>query len=408
MSLLDQAIWWHVYPLGACGAPLHEAGDANQVCHRLRSLESWLDYAVDLGCSGLLLGPIFSSSTHGYDTLDHFRIDPRLGDDEDFEHLIAEAKRRGLSVMLDGVFNHVGVHHPAVSDAVHHGGGLVRVRDGRPEPWEGHTDLALLNHESPDALNLVVEVMLHWLRRGISGWRLDVAYAVPGWFWQQAIGRVREEFPEAVFLGEVIHGDYPQIMATGSLNSVTQYELWKSAWSFLADKNCWELAWTLDRHSEMSQAANQHGGLLQTFIGNHDVDRIASKVGDAGAVVALGVLLTVPGMPSIYYGDEQGFRGTKGSGVGADDPMRPALPASPSELSEHGWWLYRLHQYLIGLRRRNPWLSRAKIDIVHKENTSLRYRVSDGDQSLDVLVWLEPSPRIQILSHDRQVFGWPS
>ena len=80
-SWAAEAIWWQVYPLGFTGAPPDEPPDGARPRHHLRRLESWLDYAADLGCSGLLLGPIFAALTHGYDTTDHFRIDPRLGDD---------------------------------------------------------------------------------------------------------------------------------------------------------------------------------------------------------------------------------------------------------------------------------------------------------------------------------------
>ena len=118
MSLLDHAIWWQVYPLTACGAPIHlpdQAASPQRDAHRLPRLLNWLDYAIELGCSGLLLGPVFASTSHGYDTLDHFRIDPRLGDDADFDALVTAARERGLAIMLDGVFNHVGVHHELVT-----------------------------------------------------------------------------------------------------------------------------------------------------------------------------------------------------------------------------------------------------------------------------------------------------
>lgn len=173
---LEHAIWWHVYPLGALGAPIHDVGQVAPA-NRLVRLEAWLDYAVELGCSGLLLGPIFASTSHGYDTLDYFRIDPRLGDDAAFDHLIEEAGRRGLRVLLDGVFNHVGIAHPLVAEAVAAGHGLIRLEqvDGQVQPagWEGHGDLALLDHSRPEVADLVTEVMLHWLRRGIAGWRLE-------------------------------------------------------------------------------------------------------------------------------------------------------------------------------------------------------------------------------------------
>ena len=402
MNLLDHAIWWHVYPLGACGAPIR--GSETGQYHRLSRLEPWLDYAVELGCSGLLLGPIFTSSSHGYDTLDHFSIDPRLGDDADFDHLLQQAHQRGLSIILDGVFNHVGSHHELVQQALREGAGLVKLGpDGaQPVGWEGHHDLAELDHRNPAVADLVTEVMLHWLRRGIAGWRLDAAYSVPVDFWATVIGRVRQEFPDAVFIGEVIHGDYPAIVSQGGLDTVTQYELWKAIWSSIHDANFWELAWALERHQQFSEVF-----VPQTFVGNHDVDRIASLVGDAGAVLAAAVLFTVPGAPSIYYGDEQGFRGRKGEGWEADAELRPALPDNPEQLAELGKWLFRVHQDLIGLRRRNPWLTRGRLEVVDKDNTRIDYRVCGLDHVMAVTLTLVPQPQVVITVDAQPAFTWP-
>ena len=83
-SWVAHAIWWQVYPLGFVGAfPADQTADPGE--HRLRRLVSWFDHAIELGASGVALGPIFASRTHGYDTTDHYRIDPRLGDEADFE-----------------------------------------------------------------------------------------------------------------------------------------------------------------------------------------------------------------------------------------------------------------------------------------------------------------------------------
>jgi cyclomaltodextrinase / maltogenic alpha-amylase / neopullulanase len=106
---IERAVWWQVYPLGFVGA---EREACAGVTHRLGHLVGWLDYAVNLGASGILLGPIFASSTHGYDTVDHFQIDKRLGDEADFAALVKAARDRGLHIVLDGVFNHVGREHP--------------------------------------------------------------------------------------------------------------------------------------------------------------------------------------------------------------------------------------------------------------------------------------------------------
>ena len=363
---LDYAIWWHVYPLGACGAPVRDR-DGDDAAPRLRRLEPWLDYVVRLGCNGLLLGPIFESVAHGYDTLDHYRIDRRLGDEEDFRRLIEAAHARGLDVILDGVFNHVAATHPFVDE----GGPVRRDAGGDVVGWEGDGTLAELDHSDPRTADFVVDVMRHWLDRGISGWRLDVAYAVPTQFWAEVIDRVHQTHPDAKFLGEMIHGDYAEFGLASHLDTVTQYELWKAVWSSLKDANFFELAHALGRHHDFSAKL-----LMQTFVGNHDVDRIAGTVGDAGAVLAATVLFTVPGLPSVYYGDEQAFRGAKGEGWGADDALRPPLPGTPEELSGLGRWLYPVYEALIALRRRHPWLTRGEIEVVDTENTRLVYRVT--------------------------------
>ena len=179
--------------------------------------------------------------------------------------------------------------------------------------------------------------------------------------------------PDAWFVGEVIHGDFPEFVQQGGLDSVTQYELWKSTWSSLNDGNFFELDWTLKRHLEFCQVF-----VPMTFIGNHDVTRIASQLTDPRLLPhALVVLFTVPGVPSIYYGDEQAFRGEKQDREGGDDVIRPAFPADPSGLADDGRPIYRLHQDLIGLRRRETWLSTARIETITLANQQLSFRAFD-------------------------------
>lgn len=389
----SDTVWWHIYPMRACGAPASQGLD-QAVEHRIGRLtqpdRSWLDHVVDLGCSGLLMGPIFSSMSHGYDTLDHFRIDPRLGDDADFDALMAAAAARGLPVLLDGVFNHVSRQHPIVQRALAQGpngpdaGWVSWTDDGRVQGWEGHDELVTLNHGDPRVADFVVEVMVHWLRRGIAGWRLDVAYAVPASFWHEVVDRVRSEFGEAMFLGEMIHGDYSDFVAASGLTTVTQYELWKAIGNSLHETNLWELAWSLDRHAQFCRAMTPN-----TFVGNHDVSRIASVDGVERAGLALVILMTVPGMPSLDDGDEAGVLGEKGEGMDADLPLRPELPSSPGEWE--GGPLFGLHQQMIRLRRANPWLTRGTIEVVDKDNTRIHYRVTGEGHRGDIEIELNPT-----------------
>lgn len=372
--MLEHDIWWQVYPLGAVGAPIR--GDHGEPSHRLRRLVGWLDYAVELGCNGLLLNPIFASVSHGYDTLDHFRVDPRLGDDADLDDLIAQCRARGMSVVLDGVFNHVARSHPIVTQRPE----LIAKDDhGEPRGWEGHDDLVELDHTQPGTIDLTVDVMTHWLRRGISGWRLDVAYAVPTEFWREVASRVRAEFPDVIFIGEVIHGDYDGFIEHSTLTTLTQYELWKAIWSSLKDHNLWELDHAIGRHADFCRHF-----IPQTFVGNHDVTRIATLVGPELAPVAAAILMTLPGAPSVYYGDEQGFTGTKREQLGGDDEVRPELPATPADLSPLGEGIHRDYQNLIGFRRRHPWLSTASVEVTSKANETMTYRCSSAAGSCDV------------------------
>ena len=369
---VNHLIGWHVYPLGFVGAPTRL--ESQEVSHRLAHLEAWLDHAVALGCSGLALGPVFSSASHGYDTLDYFTIDPRLGDDDDFDHLLQAAHARGLSVLLDGVFNHVSRRNRIVQDAQSAGpdsdaGRMVRWCEGHLDVFEGHSDLVALNHDNPAVREHVTRIMNYWCGRGVDGWRLDAAYSVNPEFWAAVLPPVREKHPDVWIFGEVIHGDYAGIVRASGMDSVTQYELWKGIWSSIESRNFFELDHALGRHNEFSDAFTP-----MTFVGNHDVTRIASRVGQDGAVLATAILATIGGIPLIYYGDELAYRGVKEERFGGDDDIRPVFPANPADLSNLGADTLRAHQNLLGLRRRHPWLVDARTESLDLTNERYVYR----------------------------------
>jgi cyclomaltodextrinase len=369
-------IWWHVYPLGFTGAEPHAQPHAQRtVVHRLKHLEPWLDYAIRLGASGLALGPIFAAETHGYDTIDHYRVDPRLGDVDDFHALVDAAHAKGLKVLLDGVFNHAGRS-------------FVRPDLLGEGTFEGHDRLVTLNHDSPAAREYVTEVMCHWLQAGADGWRLDAAYATPRPFWTDVLARVTARHPDAYLLGEVIHGDYAAIVRETGMHAVTQYELWKAIWSSLNDRNLFELAWALNRHD-----GHLDSFVPYTFVGNHDVTRIATRLADERLLPhALAVLFTVGGTPAVYYGDEQAFRGHKEDREGGDDAVRPEFPADPAGLAPWGADTFRLHQDLIGLRRRNAWLHKARTTARELTNTAAVLETTDGTHRLTTVLNLAEAP----------------
>ena len=366
--------------------------------HRLLRLLPWLDHVVALGANGVALGPVFASEGHGYDTLDHHRLDPRLGEDGDLERLLEAAHARGLRVQLDGVFNHVGRGHPWVAEAERDGPGspaASRLRHTVDDagglvlhPFEGHDALVTLDHGSPEVREHVVDVMRHWLDRGADAWRLDAAYAVPTGFWAAVLPEVRRTHPEVWVEAEVIHGDYPGFVTASTVDTVTQYELWKAVWSSLEDVNLHELDHALRRHDGFLDTF-----VPATFVGNHDVTRIASRVTDTRhhphALVLLAVL---GGTPTVYAGDELGLRGVKEERAGGDDAVRPELPEDTSAVPGADGAVFALHQELIGLRRRHPWLHRARSRAVTLENARYVLDLTDGSHTLRVALNLAEQP----------------
>lgn len=368
---------WHTYPLGATGAPIRDWTDPGMEEHRILKLVPWLDHATSLS-DMLLLGPIFTSVSHGYDTTDHFSLDPRLGTDDDFDQFIGEAGERGLGIILDGVFNHVAKGHPLEEH-------VIRNEDGSPAVFEGHGALLELDHTDPVVLDYISNVITHWLDRGVMGWRMDAAYRINPEVWAKILPPIKEKYPEAWFLGEVIHGDYPSFTGPDRLDSVTQYELWKAIWSSLKEENFFELDWSLQRHDAFLESFSPN-----TFIGNHDVERITSTLGQSKAAVAALILFTTPGIPSIYYGDEFGWLGVKGEGYEADDPLRPELPATPTDaINDESLPLLNMYRWGANFRREHPWLKHARTDMLELTNTTFTYTTHDDTNSITVILDLE-------------------
>ena len=394
---IRDAICWQVYPLGFCGAPRvredlvgegYGGADGENVVHRLPRLLGWLDHLVGLGANVLLLNPVFDSVSHGYDTLEHRRLDPRLGDDRDIDALITACHERGIRVVLDGVFNHVSDRHPVARRAVAAGPGTVdgdRIRWAGTSPYgfEGNADLVEIDLTDSVIQDRVVEIMDRWLARGADGWRLDAMYSAGADAWAPILQRVRAAHPDAWILGEVIHGDYPAFADAAGADSLTQYELWKAIWSSLSDHNLFELAHALGRHQGFLDAAG--GAHPLTFVGNHDTTRIASQLPDGrDLAAAIALLALLPGIPTIYAGDEFGATALKEERAGGDDAIRPWFPGSPDQVvaaaasadrtpggphhltllkPEAAERILEVHRRLLSLRRREAWLATASVRV---------------------------------------------
>lgn len=334
----SDAVFYHVYPLGACGAPPRNDFSSPPE-PRLGRLFGELDRWQQLGVTALYLGPVFESSAHGYDTADYFRVDRRLGDSRLLRELVEALHARGIRVILDGVFNHVGRDFWAFRElreqreAAPHRHWFRNVRFGARSPWgdpfsyegwNGCLDLVKLELNEGSVREHLLSAVGRWIEEfGIDGLRLDVADALEPGFMRELSTLARSKHADFWLMGEVVGGDYRRVANSSMLDSVTNYESYKGLWSSLNDGNYFEIAYALNR--QFGQGGLYREIPLYNFVDNHDVDRAASALRDARHLYPLYLLLfTMPGVPSVYYGSEVGLGGCKKDG---DAALRPCLDA---------------------------------------------------------------------------------
>ena len=333
MSWYNEAIFYHIYPLGLCGAP--KQNEYTTPVHRLNTLLPWIDHIKEIGCTALYIGPLFESVGHGYETTDYKKLDSRLGTNEDLTAFVKACHEKGIKVIFDGVFNHTGRDFFAFKDIQKNREhsqylnwycnvnfwGNNEYNDGFSyDNWGGYNLLVKLNQRNPEVQNYICDVIRFWVSEfDVNGIRLDAADVLDFDF-MHALRRTAEEVKEDFWLmGEVIHGDYSRWVNPEMLHSVTNYELHKSIYSGFNDHNFFEIAHNVRRLEAI-------GRQLYTFLDNHDEDRIASKLKVKEHLYPVYTcLMTLPGIPSIYYGGEWGTEGKRTSTC--DDDLRPCIPA---------------------------------------------------------------------------------
>ncbi|MDO4328341.1 MAG: alpha-amylase family glycosyl hydrolase [Lachnospiraceae bacterium] len=335
----EKAVFYHMYPLGMTGAPKQNTEET--IVDRFEELDQWIPHIQSLGCSAIYIGPLFESSTHGYDTRDYKLVDRRLGDNDSFKKFVSLCHEAGIKVVVDGVFNHTGREFFAFRDIQERRWDSpykdwykgINFDWGSPlgdsfgyEAWQGHYELPCLNLWNPAVKQYLFEVIQFWMDVfDIDGIRLDCANVLDFGFMKelrQATSSMKEDF---WLMGEVIHGDYSRWVNQEMLHSVTNYELHKSLYSGFNDHNFFEIAHNVRRLEAIHRK-------LYTFVDNHDEDRIASKLRNKAHLIPVYTcLFTLPGIPSIYYGGEWGIEGTRTRT--SDEALRPALtPAQDQEL----------------------------------------------------------------------------
>ena len=339
MNWFENAIFYHIYPIGYFGCP--RVNDRNApVSHAVLRLIDDIPRIKSLGCDAIYFGPVFESVSHGYDTIDYTTIDRRLGTNEDFKRVCDALHENGIRVVLDGVFNHVGRDFGAFCDVREHGlssgkRDWFHVREGNScyndgfyyEGWEGHYELVKLNLFNPDVKQYIKDCITGWRNEfGIDGLRLDVAYCLDLNFLKELHGHCKWLSEDFFLLGETLHGDYNKWMNSEMLDSVTNYECYKGLFSSFNDMNMFEIAHSINRQFGSENWCLYRGKHLYTFVDNHDVTRIATMLKTKEHLPLIYTLMfMMPGIPSVYYASEFGVQGDKSGG---DDALRPEFNES--------------------------------------------------------------------------------
>ena len=302
-----------------------------------------MDYLRDLGINALYLNPVFlSSTTHRYNATDYFKIDPFLGDEQDFLRLVKTVHENGMKIILDGVFNHCGRGFFAFTDILEnqdhspyrnwfhikkfpinaYGGGDAVDYLG----WWNHKSLPKFNTSNPDTRRYLMGVVRYWTEKGIDGWRLDVPNEIDDdEFWAEFRNIVREINPEAYTLGE-IWDIQPRWVGDAHFDGLMHYPV-RSAILDLLNHRLDVKTYQARIHQFLHAYPKENTDSMYLLLGSHDTERILTMLGKSVEKVKAAYLLlfSLPGAPGIYYGDEVGLEG------GKDPDCRRAFPWDKSQ-----------------------------------------------------------------------------
>ncbi len=340
-----ESVFYQIYPLGFCGAPFENDGVEQP---RILKVLDWIPHMKKLGINAVYFSPVFESDTHGYNTRDYKKIDCRLGTNDDFKKVCDALHENEIKVVLDGVFNHVGRGFYQFQDVVKNRenspylnwfhinlGGNSNYNDGLwYEGWEGNYDLVKLNLRNEEVIRHILDSVDTWIREfDIDGLRLDVAYCLDHDFVRRLRSFTDSKKEDFYLLGEMLHGDYNQMVNDGMLHSATNYECYKGLYSSFNSMNMFEIVHSLLRQFGPENWTLYRGKHMLSFVDNHDVTRVASILTNEKHLPLIYALcFGMPGIPCVYYGSEWGTKADKGQG----DPALRACFEKPefNELSE--------------------------------------------------------------------------
>ena len=370
-----------------------------------------LDYLQDLGINAIYFTPIFqSASNHRYHTHDYYQIDPLLGGNTAFFALLNAAHQRDIKVVLDGVFNHASrgffFFHDILENGPHSpwlnwfkiGNWPLSAYDGSKPAnyagWAGNRALPEFNHDNPDVREYIMQIAEYWIKLGVDGWRLDVPFEIKAaGFWQEFRQRVKGINPEAYIVGEIWEEARHWLDGT-QFDGVMNYLFAAPTIAFTVGDRV-DIEQVRDRSYQPYPALNAAGsaGKIQTLLAlysweiqltqlnllaSHDTARLITIArGDrASVLLSTLLLLTFPGAPSIYYGDEVGLPGA------VDPDSRRGFPIEANWDRE----ILDTHRQLIALRHAYSALRTGLYKVLYAEGLVYIFARILGAEELIVAV----------------------
>lgn len=375
----------------------------------LKGVIKKLDYLKELGVSVIYLNPIFeASSSHKYDTGNYKKIDPMFGDDEIFKELCHKASVRGIHIILDGVFSHTG------SDSIYFNKENTYDNEGAYQSknspyygwyqfneypdnykcWWGIKNQPNVNELNPSYLDYIVNdndsVLNKWMSLGADGWRLDVADELPDEFIKQFKKEMKTNKRDSILIGEVwedasnkeSYGVRREYFLGDELDSTMGYPFRQVIIDFLVrNTNSAMVIRKLNSLKENYPKENFYAQMI--LLGTHDTERILTTLsnfrgeeeGKELLFQAITVLMTFPGVPHIYYGDEVGLTG------GKDPDNRRAFPWGKEDKE-----ILSFYKKVISFRRRSNALKKGSIEFEWVNDDVLKFKREYDNEEVIIII----------------------
>lgn len=394
----QQVIFYHIYPLGFFGCPqinpiaqIKPTLSQIQPVNRLAKIRQYYPHFQQLNIGAIYFGPVFESCTHGYDSINYTQIDRRLGTSQLLHEIIDELHQQKIKVIFDAVFNHTSRLFPAFIDLKNnqtrspYQSWYKKINFRENTVWQDGfsyqyyqdcVELPEINLSNPEVQRFFLSIIQYWFSQfKIDGLRLDVAYLLPPDFLNKIKKLSTDLNPDSILIGETITPQQISLVDDQLIHTATNFPLYQHIHQSFTQNDFWQLKNIFRQQKNIP---------LFNFLNNHDTSRIFSQLEDQQHLQsAFVILLTHPGQPCLYYGDEFLLDGLKQSKH--DQQVRSKMPNHQhlnTDQLNHSQFISKL----IKIRQRNHFISKGQIRIIHCHHQSISYLIQNENKYLYIVI----------------------